>query len=284
MTTTATLTYTAFLGGASAATVAALMAAVPVPPSLLEFYGVRVISDSTPITSPVVRTIVLGLGPPSTATATATLATNDSGSPVGAVTVTSPGAGYVVPPIVSFMGGRPTPPNAPGYPTQTIDVNQLAGSLNSPAVAQAYLNVESAAVATAGSGYSAATTIKLTGGLSQNGVQAVLTPTIVGGHITAVTVTSAGSGYTGVPQVTIDDPAVSPGSGGVVTVSMGLGSIQITRGGTGYSTPPTVVLTPLFQALFPATGDQATPFMFLMNTALEQAVQSPVSASVPVIA
>lgn len=284
MTTTATLTYSAFLGGASAATVAALMGAVPVPPSVLEFYGLRVISDSTSVANPAVRTIVLGLNPASTATATCLLETQNSGSPVGSVAVTSPGSGYVVPPVVSFSGGRPMPPNIPGFPVQTIDVNQSGGSLNMPATAQAYLDVVGATIVAPGSGYSAATTLQLTGGLAANGVQATLTPTIAGGHITGVAVATAGSGYTGVPQVTVVDPAMTPGSGGVITVTMGLGEIKLTRGGAGYSTAPTVVLTPLFQALFPVASNQATPLAELMTTALEQALQSPVSAGVPVIA
>jgi hypothetical protein len=283
MTTTCTLAYTAYLGGGTAAAVAAQMAAVPVPQSMLDFYGVRVISDSTPAASPVVRTIVLGLNPASTATATASLETQNSGSPVGALAVTSAGSGYVAPPIVSFTGGRPAPVVRPGFPTIAIDVNQLEGSVNAPAVAACYLKVVSAAVVAAGAGYSANTAINVTGRLAKNGIPAVLTPTIVGGHITGVVVTTPGSGYVGAPTITVVDPAVTPGSGGIISVSMGVGSLVLQRGGSGYSSPPTVVLTPIFQSLFPPAGDQAAPFAELMTTALEQAIKSPVTASAPMV-
>jgi hypothetical protein len=282
VTTTATLIYTAYLGGASAAQVISLMAAVPPPASELSFLGVRVLSDATVGAGPVVRTLTLGLTPGIDAMATAVLKTNDSGSPIGSVVVATPGADYILAPIVSFTGGRPTV--VPAQSTVGIDVNQQAGSLNSPAVAQAFLKVVSTAVVAGGGGYGPNTFINLSGGIKPGGVQAVLTPTIAGGIITGVTLVSAGSGYTGVPTVTVVDPGVTPGSGGVVSVSMGVGVIEVFRGGTGFNAPPTVVLTPYFQALFPVASDQAAPFKQLMTTALEQATMGPVTASLPIIA
>ena len=284
MSSTATLTYTAHLGGATAAEVAALMASVPVPPAALGAFGLRVISDSTPVASPVVRTIVLGLNPASTATATATLADHGaSGSPVGALTVTSPGSGYVLPPIVSFTGGRPADVVRPGFPTISIDVNGLANSANSPAAAQAYLKVVSTAIVAGGTGYSAGTTLQVIGAQDQDGVAAILTPTIAGGVITAVAITNAGSGYTGIPAVIAVDPMGS-GSGAAITTELGVGSLELLRAGGGYSSAPTVVLTPAFQAFFPATSDQSFPIDQLMTTALENATMGPVFASPVIIA
>jgi hypothetical protein len=283
MTSTATLTYTAFLGGATDTELAALISAVPVPPSVLNALGLRVISDNTPVANPVVRTIVLALNPASTATATAALATQNSGSAVGAATVTSPGSGYVLPPIVSFTGGRPANVVVAGFPTLSTDVNQLAVSANSPAAAQAYLKVVSTNIAAGGSGYSAGTTLSVVGAQEQGATLAVLTPTIVGGVITAVAITNAGDGYTGIPQVFAVDP-MGTGSGAVITTSMGVGNIELYRGGTGYISAPTVVLTPAFQALFPSTGDQAYPLQQLMTSALEVATMGPVFASPVMIA
>ncbi len=314
MTTTATITYTAFLGGGSAASVAALMASVPPPPDVLQFYGLRVLSDVTPAASPVVRTIMFALGPSITATATAVLETQDSGSPVESVTVTAQGLGYVAPPVVSFTGGRSltptrvvalqgprrqhqTIPSDPGIPQP---INNADDSLDSAAAAVAYLKVAAAAVTAGGAGYSAATFIAVTGqrkhagdrpSLTQTpnvdvGTVAVLLPTIVGGVITAVTIAATGSGYVGVPTVTVVDPG--GGTGAVITVSMGVGKIEILRGGAGYNSPPAVVLTPIFQALFtPGVTpfpSQKAPLRELMTTALEQIIMSPVSASDPVIA
>ena len=284
MTSTATLTYTAYLGGATDTEVAALLSSVPVPPSILNAFGLRVLSDSTPVASPVVRTIVIGLNPASTATATATLEdAGASGSPVGSLTVTGAGSGYVLPPIVTFTGGRPADVVRPGFPTITTQVNQLAVSANAPAVAQAYLKAVSVSIPSGGAAYSAGTTLVVTGRQSQDGTPMVLTPTITLGVITGVAITDAGSGYTGVPSVTAIDP-MGTGSGAVVTISMGVGTIELYRGGAGYISAPTVVLTPVFQAFFPPAGDQARPLEQLMTTALEATTLGPVFASPVMIA
>jgi hypothetical protein len=297
MTAQATLIYRAFLGGGSAAQVAALMAAVPTPNDVLAFLGVRVISDSTPVASPVVRTVVLGLNPVADGAATCALEPGDStGAAVESITVTVPGSGYVIPPIVTFAGGRAGAApqimarTGPERVHQTIPSNpgildpesQLSGALNTPAFAEAALKIVSAAVVAGGSGYSANTFIKLSGGRPLR--PAVLTPTIALGAVTGVTVTDPGSGYRAVPTVTVVDPNVVPGTGASVSVSMGLDFIQLFRSGSGYTTPPTVVLTPYFQFCFPPTGNQAAPFANLMKVAIEQAILSPVSADPPVIA
>ena len=114
----------------------------------------------------------------------------------------------------------------------------------------------------------------------------MLTPTIVGGVITGVSLTSAGSGYVGVPTVTVVDSG--GGSGAAIGVSMGVGEVLVLRQGTGYNAAPSVVLTPFFQAIFPAGASpfvaQQAPLENLMNVALEQAITSPVAASPVVIA
>ena len=279
MSITATLVYTAFLGGGSAVNVAFLMDddQVPVPPDVLAAFGLRVDTDVTPVASPVVRTIVLDLGPSATATATASLENvGDSGSPVGAVAVTGAGQDYILPPFVQFSAGRSlTPPDT--------EISQLAGSLDSPAMAQAYLEAVLVSFA-AGAGYSAATFIKVSGGLKPGGTPMVLTPTIVGGHITAVAITNPGDGYTGVPTVIVVDPSVTPGSGGSVFVSMGVGRIDVLRGGGGYTEAPTVTLVPAFISMFPDGTDQAAPLEQLMTTALQQSTLGPVTASPVAIA
>lgn len=284
MTSTATLVYTAHLGGATDTEIAALMAAVAVPPSVLNAFGLRVISDTTPVANPVVRTIVLGLNPASAATATAALLDlGASGSAVKSLAVTGAGSGYILPPIVTFTGGRPADVVRPGFPTITTDVNQFANSANSPAAAQAYLKAVSVAIAAGGSGYSAETVLVVSGRQSEDGVLMVLTPTIAGGVIAAVAITNPGEGYTGVPSVIAVDPNLT-GSGAVINLTMGVGELELLRPGTGYISAPAVVLTPAFQAFFPASGNQAAPLEQLMTTALEAATMGPVFASPVVIA
>ncbi len=114
------------------------------------------------------------------------------------------------------------------------------------------------------------------------GTAATVTLTIVGGAITAAAVATNGARYTQVPEIFIYDP-MGTGSGGVITARMGLGEIDLLTGGQGYEAAPGVVLTPAFDSLFPATGDQRAPFWNLMQPALQTATLSPVSSAPPVL-
>ena len=285
MTTTATLAYSAFLGGAPAADVIAMMDATEPPIEYLDVIGVRLVSDSAAGSNPVVDTVSLALVPMVTATATSSLIDKGaSGSGVQSVAIGITGTGYTAPPVVTFTGGRPVAAANPGFPTHPIVESMLPESENQPAYAQAYLDVTTAAIVSGGGGYSAATFAEVTGPMQPGGVQAVVSLTIGGGGIvTGATVVSHGSGYTGPAVVTVVDPN-DMGAGAAISVSMGVGKIDVLRSGGGYSSPPTVVLTPLFAALFPVGSDQAAPLKQLMTTALAQATIGPVSAAAPVIA
>lgn len=270
MSTTATLHYKAVQAGSSLIALQTVMAAVPVPTAVLNALGVRVTSDSTALGPPVQRTIVLNLGPSATATATASFVPGDeSGSPIESVTVTGAGANYVLPPNVSFTGG--------------------GDGITEQAHAVAFLKIATAAVASAGAGYSANTFATVVGQQSPsnpNAVQAKLTLTIIGGHITAVAIATAGDGYVGIPEVLIVDPT-GTGSGASVSLTMSVSSITVTNPGSGYDpalSPVTVVLTPAFATMFPPTSDQSTPFKQLMTVPLSQAILSPVEADPPVMA
>lgn len=280
MTTSAALSYKCWLGGASAAQMTTLLESVSPPLDYLASIGVRVVSDSASGSNPVVLGVGLSLVPASDATATAVLRSPAAtGSPIESVTVTAPGSGYVAPPIVSFTGGRPSTVDSPGFPETPIVVRDIAYAENTPASAQAYLKVVSAAVAAGGSSYTAPIAV-ITGRQRQNGTPAKLSFTVVGGVITGVAIVDAGSGYTEVPTVAVVD---TTGSGASITLSMGVGEVLVLRGGSGFNSAPTVVLTPLFQALFPVGSDQAAPLRQLMTTALEQVTMGPISAAEPVI-
>ena len=73
------------------------------------------------------------------------------------------------------------------------------------------------------------------------GVQATGTVTQSGGALTSTTITNAGTGYSGSPQVTITDAA---GNGGAIdsTVGKGIGTVSINDGGQ-YTSAPTVTFT-----------------------------------------
>jgi hypothetical protein len=152
---------------------------------------------------------------------------------------------------------------------------------NTPAAAQAYLKTVGASITAGGSGYSASAVATLIGGVKQKGRLPKLTLTVAGGVITGVAIVDPGSGLAEMPTVIVED---ATGTGAIIALSLGLDSVEITREGGGYSSPPTVVLTPLFQALFPDSGDQTQPFRQLMTTALEQKTIGPVRAADPIIA
>ncbi len=70
------------------------------------------------------------------------------------------------------------------------------------------------------------------------GVQAVATATVSGGAVTALTLTSRGSGYSTMPTMTIS----GDGSGAVSTYNMAVRGIVLTDGGVGYTSAPTVTV------------------------------------------
>jgi uncharacterized repeat protein (TIGR01451 family) len=99
--------------------------------------------------------------------------------------------------------------------------------------------VSSIAVVTAGSGYTSAPEVFLTGG---GGTGATATAIISGGVVTGFTITNAGTGYTSAPTVSFAGGGGSPSavptvSGGVVT------GYTLTSGGSGYTTAPTVIIS-----------------------------------------
>lgn len=261
MTTTATLVYTVARYFDTGASLDAQIAAVPIPPYVYTLYGLRFVSDAT-VSG--VRTIVLGTGPISAAAAAAKLGGGSEGSGVAAVNlgVGTDGIGYTVPPLVTL-----TP---------------AAGDGGSGAQASAVMGVARIDVLAGGSGY-VAPVVTLSGGLAPNGapVAATASATVVGGAITAITVITNGAGYTTLPEITITDSA---GSGATALAQLGLVSITVTAPGRGYASPPTVVITPLFQKLFPTAALQQFALSQLMTSAIQRLALVQVTATAPVIA
>jgi hypothetical protein len=115
-----------------------------------------------------------------------------------------------------------------------------------------------------------------------DGTPAQFALTIAAGAIIAVTLVSGGRGYIRAPEVVIFDPA-GTGSGAVITVSMGVGEIDMISHGAGYTSPPTVVINPFFKSNFPDTSDQRAPFWRLFEPALMVADISPVTSAPPIV-
>lgn len=109
--------------------------------------------------------------------------------------------------------------------------------------------------------------------------------TIVMGQIAAVTIDSPGDGYVSVPDVVIFDPT-GAGSGGAVTLSMGVSRIDVLRGGSGYRSPGVVLLSAYDSNFVPALAKSNPapaflPLVNLMRAAIESAASTPITASIP---
>lgn len=188
------------------------------------------------------------------------------------------GIGYSAQSVVEFQGGL-----AQGgtVATATLTRNATTGTITSITLTNP------------GSGYVFAPKVfihdPVIGGSGANitaimgvGTPAVMTPTIMGGVITAITVNSAGSGYIGVPTVTVIDPAGMPGTGAIILPRMGVGAIEIVDPGSGYSVAPTITAVTTFNTYFPTAASRARPLANLMATPISQAVSSPL-LSTPVV-
>lgn len=115
------------------------------------------------------------------------------------------------------------------------------------------------------------------------GTPATVNITVALGVVTALSVATPGDGYVSVPELLIFDPT-GTGSGATARMRMALGRLDIVNAGRGYKPAPSVVLTPVFNALFPPGSDRTKPFRQLMTAAFAQASVGPIVAALPVIA
>jgi len=123
-------------------------------------------------------------------------------------------------------------------------------------------------------------------------VAASATAALAGGSngtgVSAVTVSAAGSGYTGIPVVTAQTAAghpapIRPALFHAVMSGNTVASIVVDDPGLGYDVAPTVVITPLFKAMFPDGSDQVSPLQNFMTEVIEQSALAMVIASAPVV-
>ncbi len=149
---------------------------------------------------------------------------------VTGVTVTDPGAGYSKAPSVKF--------------TNTMG----AGGTGAAAKASLSLTLDSVTITNPGSGYNDPVTVTFEGGgvpdasdkSSSNASHQAQADAVLGsdGSIVALNITDFGAGYTSAPTVTIKDKVGDYRPAKVTaTVSMAVGSVDVTRGGRGYILP-----------------------------------------------
>ena len=153
---------------------------------------------------------------------------------VGVIGITNPGSGYVSAPSVTISA-----------PNQTGGVQATAVST----ITTGSGGISSINVTAGGVGYTAIPGVIIGAPNVTGGVQAVAVATISGGAVVAVTVTTAGSGYTTAPSVSFSTGAAAA----TAVISTGqVNTITLTNAGTGYTSQPTVTLSA------PPSGTTAT--------------------------
>ncbi len=184
---------------------------------------------------------------------------------ISAVTVTSPGSGYAVPPKVTITAGGVTPTAtatataqiSPGV-LSAITVHESGFGFTTPkviltggnptpgaeATAVASGGVDNLALNEGGSGYTIQPIVKFSLPDLPDGVPATGSAVMdASGVVTGVDVVDPGSGYTSAPTVAIlDADQVNP-TPATVTATIGISRIDVTSGGQGYDSAPTVAIT-----------------------------------------
>jgi len=154
----------------------------------------------------------------------------NGGAYSGGIVVNPPPGGNNPQSIDQYVDKTIYGPTAPGY---TSTDQRIAG----PGQV-----VKTASASSVGTGYVTNDIVILTGGNDGSVVTATATATVSSGVVTAVTLNSAGSGYTIPPTVILYGGG---GTGAVVTATLSGGGVSstftINNGGSGYTSAPTVV-------------------------------------------
>jgi hypothetical protein len=172
--------------------------------------------------------------------------TNYAGRPIGPITVTilAGSTGFTINGIGTIGVASVCPITTAGVTAITADATiAFSGGGGSSAAATAVLGggiVVSVPVLVAGTGYTTSPNVTFTGG-GGSGASAVglLGPN---GSITAIKITSQGSGYTSAPAANID-PAPAGGTNaitGASVMAMSVSSVTVGTAGSGYTSAPLV--------------------------------------------
>jgi hypothetical protein len=254
------------VGARPVASLQAAMAAVPVDLLLPNLYGLLYVGDATILSGQTVtRTMRFSLVPSSNAIASTTLIPGDgSGSPLESVVVQSSGDGYARAPLVTFA------------PSATPD---------RPANARCRMQLGNPLIIAGGTGYTGTPPVTFMGGeLWPGGIQATGHVTLSGTAISGLIIDTQGGPY-GIPPTVIIG---GTGSGAIVTAPLSVAGFDLLDPGLGYpgslESPPSVVLTPVFQSFFPdASNNQASSLAEFMRSTFQYYLQTPVLASLPVV-
>jgi hypothetical protein len=250
MSSLASLVYTVPQGGALLSALEAATVAVPIPSTIFQFLGLRLLSDVTVLGPPVVRTLDVSLVPAISPTATAqVLASQPTGSPITTITVGAAGTEVVAPPGVQITDTLGTGSGAAakafldlatiagisggsGYGPNTFIVayGGLPPGNGSPGeTSLTYQEVLRVDMFAGGVGYSPKTTVAFVGGISPRGRAATGSVVLRGGVITAILVEDEGDEYLTAPNIVITD-STGAGSGALANPYMNPGKTVTFQG------------------------------------------------------
>lgn len=288
MTTTATLAFTVERTNQSAAALKSAMMAVVPPLDMLIGLGIWISSDVFTTTvlpngNPAgVRTLILTLD--NTTPAQLSL-TADGNSGVIAANVVVPGSQYGGQPIVTYdlcffpQYQADAAAEGPTFFLITPPAGANEETAKSRPLFRTLMEIDSIVVPQGGANYSAPV-IALAGNTMAGGTPATATATVAGGIITAITVTNPGSGYCTPPKVVIAD---TTGSGAYAMTTMRVESITVTHKGNVVSEAMAALGDAIPPALF--TGGLA-PTAAAQAAALKNLMGANIQAAlrVPVVA
>ncbi|MCX6057966.1 MAG: multicopper oxidase domain-containing protein [Chloroflexi bacterium] len=228
---------------------------------------------------------IVAIAPPvAGTTATANAIVNPVDGSISGFTITNPGGGYTVAPLVSITGlGTLAAATAVVDPTGIVnsitpDVGGAGSGYTAPSVAITGGGATTDATATATGGVDALINITNGGtGFTQQpmvtfslpndpaGIQATGSATMnLLGVVDSITVVEPGSGYTSAPDVTITDgigPIFGNGTGATATATLHITGFTMNTFGTGYTSAPLVTISDDILLGGIGLGATATPTM-----------------------
>jgi len=203
--------------------------------------------------------------------ATAAATVDPVSGAITAISITNPGSGYTMPPVVSITGagteaaatavvdysgvvtGVTVDIAGSGYTAPTVTIS--GGTSGTNAVGIVYGKVDAVSIVNGGSGYTFPTVefglpndqlngIQATGHIPSSANGDPIDGMDINGSITAVFVDNPGSGYAQAPTVTIHDGTVNDPIKGAIpadaTATLALQTVVLTYFGSGYTSVPLV--------------------------------------------
>lgn len=257
MGTQVTLVYKIAAVGTTIANLFPFVSSAPIPPEVLQAFGLRVLSDGTTAANPLIRTIVLGFDPSMTALINPLEVTSTGHIQSAVVDVVNSGLDYILPPFVRADN------NARSEPLFKIadGVKVNLRSTQSDAILQAYMACYGAKIVDGGGGYGLfPVDVAFLGGLPPAGfdfdfrkvdptTETSVPRNFRGGCVRYINIANPGRGYPIDSQLSIQGggptgiPAIE--AKGILTLDAkgSVKSIAIMNMGSGYVSVPQVVIT-----------------------------------------